>query len=124
MPLKTPNSTPPQFFEPLQILRPTGFAHPRPWLGHCLTHLHRLTFGRQSGEAYDVGEVYCNGVELDRLDGLSTHQLLRYRPAIKQSPQHTAPPDIGDRCLTKQERPGVADKPARRLRNDCTVYVR
>ena len=24
----------------------------------------------------------------------------------------------------KQERPAVADKPARRLRNDCTVYVR
>ena len=26
--------------------------------------------------------------------------------------------------IIKQERPAVADKPARRLRNDCTVHVR
>jgi len=28
------------------------------------------------------------------------------------------------RAEIKQERPAVADKPARRLRNDCTVYVK
>jgi len=39
---------------------------------------------------------------------------------------HTGP--VGHQTLLtpneEQERPAVADKPARRLRNDCTVYVR
>jgi len=34
------------------------------------------------------------------------------------------PRDRGDLALNKQESPAVADKPARRLRKVCTVYVR
>ena len=41
------------------------------------------------------------------------------QPAIVQAIFHR---DLALNCL--QEMPAVADKPARRLRNVCTVYVR